>query len=389
MTSAQKYFQRGYAKYSHRKYEEAIEDYSVAIRINPNNADYFNNRGVSKHDLGRYEEAIEDYSAAIRIDPNHIFARANIGLSKCSKGDWEGGLLDLKEAVQRKPSDYSYSCLCFALLRQGNIESAKTNFLQAFKNNPNSDRLQVIELVINLFTSQNPSINDAINVFHKHKQANEGELFLVVLVLSEKNYRLFQPLIAAMLEHLSIVFPRSVAVKDVVIRSKEIGISQIQNPSPSAKQVSFLIEFKEKKVRMPKTPISSLDDLLQKIRDRLKIGDGNVRIEIFDDTFGEYVTLDDDDFQLLEKTKHKLRVATVQKKEEGEREYSKFVEEEPRQESGMNIKSDIPSNEVEKIRKLAEGHFGVVYEGKWNRAVAIKELKEMDEKFLEEVHLMR
>jgi hypothetical protein len=156
---------------------------------------------------------------------------------------------------------------------------------------------------------------------------------------------------------------------------------------PSAKKIAFLIEYKEEKLRMPETSISSLEELYQKIRDRLKFGDGDVRIEIFDDEFDEYVTLDD--FQLLQKTKHKLKVVSALKKE-GKREYYDSIKEKPQEQTGANIESDLPSKEVEKIRKLAEGNFGIVFEGKWrNRPVAIKELKKMDEKFLKEVHLLR
>ena len=157
---------------------------------------------------------------------------------------------------------------------------------------------------------------------------------------------------------------------------------------PSAKKIAFLIEYKEEKLRMPETSISSLEELYQKIRDRLKFGDGDVRIEIFDDEFDEYVTLDD--FQLLQKTKHKLKVVSALKKEEGKREYYDSIKEKTQEQTGANIESDLPSKEVEKIRKLAEGNFGIVFEGKWrNRPVAIKEPKKMDEKFLKEVHLLR
>ena len=42
------------------QYEEAIEDYSKAIDLDPNHSNAYNNRGVVKHKLGNYEKAIED-----------------------------------------------------------------------------------------------------------------------------------------------------------------------------------------------------------------------------------------------------------------------------------------------------------------------------------------
>ena len=47
------------------KYEEAIKDYSKAIVLNPNDADYYNNRAAANNSLRMYMEAIEDYSKAI------------------------------------------------------------------------------------------------------------------------------------------------------------------------------------------------------------------------------------------------------------------------------------------------------------------------------------
>jgi tetratricopeptide (TPR) repeat protein len=352
---------RGNSKHDLGRYEEAIEDYSAAIRIKPNKASYFNHRGLSKRQLGRYEEAIEDSVAAIQIDPSYTYAWMDIGLTKCLKGDWEGGLSNLNEAVQQKASEYSYFCLCFVLLRQGNIESAKTNLLQALKNNPNSVRLKVTELVINLLTSQNPSIENAIDTFHKHKQACRSELSLAVLVLSEKNYQLFEPLIAAMLEHLSIVFPHSIAVKDIAKIAKETDLSRTQKPSSSTKRISFLIEYKEEKVRMPETPISSLDDLIKKIRDRLKIGDNDARIEILDEEFDEYVKLDD--FQLLQKEKHKLRVPSSESNRKREEQTVSFTE--PTEKKQQEQLTETKTKTLASLSVKTQGEFANELGEKW------------------------
>jgi len=161
---------------------------------------------------------------------------------------------------------------------------------------------------------------------------------------------------------------------------------EIGQVSPSEKKIAFLVEYEGEKVLIPEISTSTLDDLSQKIRERLKIKDNDAKIEILSEDFNEYVELDD--FELLQKTKHRLRISP--RKKEPEQGYYDSINEKSQEKSGMDIRSDIPSKEVKKGRKLAEGNFGIVYEGKWkDQSVAIKELKKMDEKFLEEVNLLR
>ena len=72
-------------KYLNRDYEGAIEDYDIVIQSNPQDDEAYNSRGRAKYDLGKskedngdktvarkyYQEAIDDYSEAIRLDPEN------------------------------------------------------------------------------------------------------------------------------------------------------------------------------------------------------------------------------------------------------------------------------------------------------------------------------
>ena len=57
--------------------EEAITHYSVALRINPDNAKAHNALGNALVSQGKLEEAIAHYSAALRINANYTEARDN------------------------------------------------------------------------------------------------------------------------------------------------------------------------------------------------------------------------------------------------------------------------------------------------------------------------
>ena len=49
---------RGYAKLSFNHYEAAIQDFDMAINLNPNDTRYYRDRGNAKFNLNHYEAAI-------------------------------------------------------------------------------------------------------------------------------------------------------------------------------------------------------------------------------------------------------------------------------------------------------------------------------------------
>ncbi len=57
-----------------QKRTELIAKLALVLQIQPNNADSYNNRGLERAELSDAEGAIEDYSQAIRIQPNHAIA---------------------------------------------------------------------------------------------------------------------------------------------------------------------------------------------------------------------------------------------------------------------------------------------------------------------------
>ena len=63
---ASAYYNRGNAYYYKRNYDKAVEDYTEAIRLNPNYVDVYENRGSAY----TAAKAINDYTEAIRIKPN-------------------------------------------------------------------------------------------------------------------------------------------------------------------------------------------------------------------------------------------------------------------------------------------------------------------------------
>jgi len=77
---------RGFAYYQLGNNEDAIADYTRALRIDPDYAGAYNNRGIVYDKLKNYEDAIADYTRAIRINPDFALPYANRGVAKENLG---------------------------------------------------------------------------------------------------------------------------------------------------------------------------------------------------------------------------------------------------------------------------------------------------------------
>jgi putative serine protease PepD len=71
---ADAHFDSGMAFLERQEYDKAINDFTEAIRLDPNVAIIYFNRGNAYYDRGNLDKASNDYNEAIRLNPN--FARA-------------------------------------------------------------------------------------------------------------------------------------------------------------------------------------------------------------------------------------------------------------------------------------------------------------------------
>ena len=95
------YISRGCFKGT-ESHEDAIEDYTKAIEIEPNNVFAYRLRGDSKRKLGDYQGAINDYSKAIEIYPNKAYLYNYRASAKRKLGDNEGADEDDRKAEKLK-----------------------------------------------------------------------------------------------------------------------------------------------------------------------------------------------------------------------------------------------------------------------------------------------
>jgi len=126
------YDNRGLAYASKGQYDRAIQDYNVAISLNPFDANAYNNRGDAFHRKRQLELAIEDYDRAIKIDPKLARAFNNRGNAYFDEGRTERAIEDYDEAVELDANyAIAFNNRGFAYLDLGQTDRAINDFDRA------------------------------------------------------------------------------------------------------------------------------------------------------------------------------------------------------------------------------------------------------------------
>jgi eukaryotic-like serine/threonine-protein kinase len=103
---ASKEFQRqANVFYDRRKFDKAIETYTLAIELNPNDYAIYNNRGAAYHASGEPQKAIDDYNKSLALNPYHFSAYNNRGAAYEEIGNIEQAVADYRKALELDPEN--------------------------------------------------------------------------------------------------------------------------------------------------------------------------------------------------------------------------------------------------------------------------------------------
>jgi tetratricopeptide (TPR) repeat protein len=103
---ADAYINRGQEYYVKKEYDQAVEDATQAIRLNPKGSILaFGNRANALAMKGEHQRAIEDYTQAIKLDRNYAAAYTGRGLERQKIDDVRGAIADYKAALDA-PAKY-------------------------------------------------------------------------------------------------------------------------------------------------------------------------------------------------------------------------------------------------------------------------------------------
>ncbi len=103
--SALDYFKQGVKFYDRKNYDWAIEAFTKAIEINPDDHSFYNNRGLALYGKRRFPEAIADFDKALELNPGDSAVYNNRGVAYEESGDTERAIADYRKALELNPKD--------------------------------------------------------------------------------------------------------------------------------------------------------------------------------------------------------------------------------------------------------------------------------------------
>jgi Flp pilus assembly protein TadD len=131
------YNSRGIAWRMKNDLDRAIADHDTAIQLDPKRAIFYSERGIDFRQKGELDRAIAEHTRAIGIDPKLAFAYNNRGFAWRQKGDLDRAIADYDQAIKLNPKHFNALTNRASVWRaKGDINRAIADLDQAIKTNP-------------------------------------------------------------------------------------------------------------------------------------------------------------------------------------------------------------------------------------------------------------
>ncbi|MFZ3122803.1 MAG: tetratricopeptide repeat protein [Thermodesulfovibrionales bacterium] len=135
---ANEWFDRGYEYGLNKEYDKAIEAFTSAIALNPNDFKAYDKRGLAYTLKGQYDRAIEDFNRVIALNPNNADAYGSRGLVYVYKGQHDRAIEDFNKAITLNPNDANaYFGRGATYDSKGQYDRAIEDYNRAISINPN------------------------------------------------------------------------------------------------------------------------------------------------------------------------------------------------------------------------------------------------------------
>jgi tetratricopeptide (TPR) repeat protein len=97
--------QRATVYVSQKKFQEAVADYSEALKIKSDAPDIFERRAYAEMQLKDYDKALHDYNQAIKLNPEEAKYYQVRAIIYQEKGDFKAALADTEKTLQLDPNN--------------------------------------------------------------------------------------------------------------------------------------------------------------------------------------------------------------------------------------------------------------------------------------------
>jgi tetratricopeptide (TPR) repeat protein len=134
---AEAYHHRGGVRDTQHDLEGAIEDDSEAILLNPNFSDAYADRGYARSRHGDLAGAMADYNEAIALNPQDAESYNNRANAESAQDDWTGAINDYNATIRLNPRHaHAYNGRANVCLKEGDLDQAITDYNQALRLDP-------------------------------------------------------------------------------------------------------------------------------------------------------------------------------------------------------------------------------------------------------------
>lgn len=123
------WFDTGCKRYQEGDLKGAIEAYTEAIALKPEEIRSYFNRGIAYIELHMHDKAIDDYNTVIAMNPDYSEAYNNRGWAYLQKGLFDPAIRDCNKALTLDPHmATAYHTRGMAYKGKGMLETAKRDF---------------------------------------------------------------------------------------------------------------------------------------------------------------------------------------------------------------------------------------------------------------------
>lgn len=133
------YCKRGEAREDTGQNDEALADFELSLKLNPNHWMALHHRGVSHAENGNLDAALADFNRVVQLSPRFTKTLYNRGEVRFNKGDLAGAIADYTAVLRVNPRDSgAMTSRGFIYYKQRDLRSAMRDYNDALQIDPNN-----------------------------------------------------------------------------------------------------------------------------------------------------------------------------------------------------------------------------------------------------------
>ena len=108
LETSKAHYQKGKAFHKQGKFDDAVQEFKEALKINPNLEEAYPDLATAHYDLGniyhnqgKSDDAVQEYKKSLMINPNNAWAHYILGVEYYERGELDNAKQEYQEAIKR------------------------------------------------------------------------------------------------------------------------------------------------------------------------------------------------------------------------------------------------------------------------------------------------